>query len=373
MTNEELISAIIEDKFKNVKRIAEEKFGEERIDYQLPSIAEGRVFNSLQSYYTFAHNENDQGRYGSYSILNMIIYFPHKTVTCNETGQTHDVKDIYCKVGLLNNSSFVISTGRATYSAAEMNSGYTHSHVSGISTPNRVWLSTCLGNDSSPLNRLRDASTRDDLDWINVFNEIDRFYEVESLRGVPYIRMENISEQDYYTFPKDPLYQSSHDKLYKLDAQFSDFAYYVLGRIKEDNHLISNIDGEFTINVSLYDFKLLLTNYIVDYLKMQESILGVNYKDVEKQFKKVLEKNILNKHGEYAPIGHRGRGFSYNDTYLFTFKGRRILRKVNMIDRERLYLMPNKEFQTYVFLKILIMLNYERFRESRAETVKVVL
>lgn len=371
MTNEELISAIIEDKFKNVKSIAEEKFGEERIDYQLPSIAEGRVFNSLQSYYTFAQSE--QRLFDSYNVLNMIIYFPHKTVTCNETGQTHDVKDIYCKVRLLSNSSFDIYTGRATYSPAEMNSGYTHSHVSGISTPNGVWLPTCLGNDSSPLNRLRDASTRDDLDWINVFNEIDRFYEVESLRGVPYIRMENITEQSYYTFPKDPMYQSSHDKLYKLDTQFSDFAYYVLGRIKEDSHLISNIDGEFTINVSLYDFKLLLTNYIVDYLKMQESTLGANYKDIEKQFKKVLEKNILNKHGEYAPIGHRGRGLSYNDTYLFTFKGRRILRKVNMTDRERLYLMPNKEFQTYVFLKILIMLNYERFRESRAETVKVVL
>ena len=106
MTNEELISAIIEDKFKNIKRIAEEKFGEERIDYQLPSIAEGQVFNSLQSYYIFAHNENDQGRYGSYSILDMIIYFPYKTVTCNETGQTHDVRDIYCKVSLLNNGSF---------------------------------------------------------------------------------------------------------------------------------------------------------------------------------------------------------------------------------------------------------------------------
>lgn len=371
MTNEELISAIIEDKFNNVKKIAEEKFGEERIDYQLPSIAETRGFDSIQEYYGFLQGQ--YGRGGRYSILDMIIYFPHKTVICNETGQTHDVKDIYCKVGLLNNSSFSISTGRATYSIAEMNSGYTHSHVSGISTPGRVWLITCLGNDSSPLNRLRDASTRDDLDWINVFNEIDRFYEVESLRGVPYIRMENISEQGYYTSPKDPLYQSSHDKLYKLDAQFSDFAYYVLGRIKEDNHLISNIDGEFTINVSLYDFKLLLTNYIVDYLKMQESILGVNYKDVEKQFKKVLEENVITKYGEYTSVGHRGRGFSYRDTYLFTFKGRRILRKVNMTDRERFYLMPNKEFQTYVFLKILIMLNYERFRESRAETVKVVL
>lgn len=368
MQYDELLKAVLEDRpFKNIKRLAIEKFGEENVDFQLPRDAHPENRINLHDYYDYLLRQDD-----SYPAFKVIIYFPKKTVTCNETGKTHDIEEVYCNLSIFRDEKFNISTARAKYTTAEINSDYTHSHVSGVSTSLYPWKNTCLGRENSPLNLLKNKRNKDDLDWINVFNEIDRFYEVESLTGIPYRRLDNITEYKYSHF-RSTRFVFPTTKLNRLDTDFSDFVVFVRKKIKQYPKMISNVDGEFIITDSVYELKLKLTNWIVEYLDIIHRDSPESYKAEEKKFNKILETNIKNPIGEFTTCTTRN-SMLYREELLFKFKGKDVRRKVINSRKEQYYLMPSNVFILYVFLKLSIMLNYERFKEPNStETVKIVL
>lgn len=352
MTTEELTQAVIEDRYKTAKQIAEEKFGEENVEFKIKDISRS---SSVSEYYSKIGPNQD--------AIYFIIHLPQKTVVCNETGQSHEIKDVYCRVHMRLSGTFIITTARATYTMSEIISSYTHSHVSGISECYSVWKTTCLGLHS-PLKTMSEQGIRDDLDWINLFNEIDRFYEVESLIGIPYTRIENISRYRNDRHPNEYYIYTKINKMAELDESYKDFVYFMAKDILETSNALSISGGSVILNETTYNFKVRVTNALIKYIK----ILGLE----EKQFESILEKNFKDKDGKYTPISNRAN-VNLSPQYLFTFKGNPINRIIIPDNNEdEVILMPNFEFISYVYVKLLIMFNYERYGSS-TETVKIIL
>ena len=289
---------------------------------------------------------------------------PHKTVVCNETQQSHEIKDIYCRIQLKRNNTFTIETARATYTTAEMVSNYTHSHVNGVSSTGNTWLITCMGSHS-PLKTMSENGIHDDLDWINLFNEIDRFYEVESLRGVPYRRIENISDHTP-TFGNQNVVFTPLSMMSRLDEKYKDFAFYVAKDILKNQNALSVSDNTITLNETTEDFKIRVNNALIEYINTSDSP-----EEKRKLFEPILEKNIKNKYGFYQPLGRR-LDCATESQYLFTFKGRLLHRTVIPSRDIDIILMPNMNFVAYIYIKCLAIFNYERYRSS-TETVKIIL
>lgn len=356
MTTEELTKAVIESRYKTAKQIAEEKFGEENVEFK---IRDDISANSVENYYNRIRCD------GNRTVLYIIIHMPHKTVVSNETRQSHEIKDIYCRIQIQEGNSFMVSTARSTYTISELIAGYTHSHVSGVSAGRQPWKDTCLGSHS-PLKTMSENGINDDLDWINFFNEIDRFYEVESLIGVPYIRMERISQ---YSSIKDANLQQVfyyEDIISKLDILFNDFAYYIAKDILNTPNAISIVNGVITLNETFYNFKVRVNNTLVKYLTASDSP-----EDEYKMFEPYLEKNIKNKDGKYVAVANK-HNVDMTPQYLFSFKGNPVNRIIIPDNRIDMVLMPNMVFIVYIYMKLLIMFNYERYRSSN-ETVNVIL
>lgn len=356
MTTEELTKAVIENKYKTAKQIAEEKFGEENVEFK---IREELYVHSLFQYYTEVDRSYNK------TVIYIIIHFPQKTVVSNETRQSHVIKDVYCKVCMKRDNTFCLKTARSTYTMSEIISGYTHSHVSGISMSRDPWRNTCLGSHS-PLKTMSENGINDDLDWINLFNEIDRFYEVESIIGVPYIRIEKISE---YVATSENRYSSIsyyQDIISELDFSFNDFAHYMAKDILKTPNAISVSNGVITLNETPYNFKVRVNNALVKYINASDSP-----EDRYKIFEPFLEKNIKDRNGRYISIANKSH-IDITPQCLFTFKGNLINRIVIPDTRVNMTLMPNREFVVYIYMKLLIMFNYERYRNPN-ETVKVIL
>lgn len=125
----------------------------------------------------------------------IMIHFPKVTVT-NENNRSTDIFDLYSRVSVYPNATISddVEFCKATYTHAQWSSRYIHSHIQSVdpSHPER-FKSSCLG--SGPLSRTI-PSLRVENNvylWPLFCLELERYVEVESLTGGPYIRLENIS------------------------------------------------------------------------------------------------------------------------------------------------------------------------------------
>ena len=129
-------------------------------------------------------------------IYAIIVHFP-TVVIRNEHDKTHEMSNFYIKIPLTPSgkmySGFYIK--RSYFTKGELEVGYMHSHCpSGTCNPTQNWSSSCLG--SGPIQRTEARlNSNCNLDvWMLFCNELERYIQVESLSGGPYIRMSSIPE-----------------------------------------------------------------------------------------------------------------------------------------------------------------------------------
>lgn len=125
-------------------------------------------------------------------INNIIIHWD-KIVITNENDSTHDIFNLYAKVGVSPMGRYgCVGLIRSTFTKDEALSGYVHSHVVRAQDGYVKFETPCFG--TGPIKNTMTSLARDydeDL-WRLFFVELDRFVRVESLTGVPYIRMGSI-------------------------------------------------------------------------------------------------------------------------------------------------------------------------------------
>lgn len=199
------------------KQCAERYFGKENVmldvggqsaDSQtFESCLESDIIRQCRSLWLEAKNRSYRNAYHLVRTINelshqyckfaVIIHIPYKKIT-NENDLSTDLYDVFLKLQFSNSGRFFprFQILRSTYTLEQFNKGYMHSHTPAFNLDFGIsWETPCTG--SGPINGTMmelsrqsyflDENTIQLLLW-----ELDKFVGVESIAGGPYMRIENM-------------------------------------------------------------------------------------------------------------------------------------------------------------------------------------
>lgn len=143
---------------------------------------------------------------------NILIHWDKITIT-NENENTHDIFDLYARIGVSVSGCYMsVELIRSTFTNDEAIAGYVHSHV--MRSDERVEFDTpCFGK--GPIRNTITSITQgydEDL-WRLFFVELDRFVRVESLIGVPYIRMSSVGVKSFDRYNLELMFNINENNL----------------------------------------------------------------------------------------------------------------------------------------------------------------
>ena len=227
------IEEYIEEKKTNLSEIVEwgeEIFGEGNIDVQIDDNLIPKYKDTdylLPEYDSFI-----------YTFATIYIYFSEKTVV-NENNDRHKIYDGYIRFTIKPNMTLCSNPifTRSSLTIRELKAKYIFSHCPSMSLASiinlsnngdPVFLSCCFGTGPirTSMSRLYLNST--ETNWKLFFNDLNNYFEVESLEGGPYIYMSRVTnpESQFVNFTVDdfvPLSLSENAKT--LYYKFIDYIY----------------------------------------------------------------------------------------------------------------------------------------------------
>ena len=227
------IEEYIEEKKTNLNEIVEwgeEIFGEGNIDVQIDD-------NLIPNYKDTDYLISEYDTF-IYTFATIYIYFSEKTVV-NENNDRHKIYDGYIRftikpdMTLYSNPAFT----RSSLTIRELKVRYIFSHCPSMSlasiislsnSGNTIFLSCCFGTGpiKTSMSRLYQDST--ETNWKLFFNDLNNYFEVESLEGGPYIYMSRVSnpESQFVNFTVDDFVPFSLSENAKtLYYKFIDYLY----------------------------------------------------------------------------------------------------------------------------------------------------
>ena len=227
------IEEYIEEKKTNLNEIVEwgeEIFGEGNIDVQ---IDDNLISNYKDTDYLISEYDSF-----IHIFATIYIYFSEKTVV-NENNDRHKIYDGYIRftikpdMTLYSNPMFT----RSSLTIRELKAKYIFSHCPSVSlaalinlsnSGNTTFLSCCFGTGpiKTSMSRLYLNST--ETNWKLFFNDLNNYFEVESLEGGPYIYMSRVTdpESQFVNFTVDDFVPFSLSENAKtLYYKFIDYLY----------------------------------------------------------------------------------------------------------------------------------------------------
>lgn len=125
------------------------------------------------------------------NIAKVTVWFPEVKVT-NEDDKWIKIKDLFVQIYITpqGNIERQFTMQRTTFTATQYISGYAHSHLPGIQ---HAWVNPCLGRGPI-VNTIETLKHDNDLNIWGLFcYELEKYVATESLAGVPYKRLESVS------------------------------------------------------------------------------------------------------------------------------------------------------------------------------------
>lgn len=211
----------------------------------------------------------------------ILVYWPQVTVT-NEQDRHINIKDLYAKIELdskgripTENRGFLLN--RATYNIEQWTSNYMHSHICDIPKGNlKAFQQPCLGSGPilDTITSLKSdlAEYFDEIRWMLFCEELSRYVTVESIAGVPYHSLEDVSmgsePPDYRGFNSNESHMSMG--LVKLsrvfDTKYEDVLKdFILWYLKHGHLSFTYQKGMFQIGMSHFDYLIDISNSFIDY------------------------------------------------------------------------------------------------------------
>lgn len=144
---------------------------------------------------------------------NCILIHWDKITIINENDSSHDILDLYARVRVSMSGCYMaVDLIRSTFTKDEAVAGYVHSHV--IRADRRVEFEPpCFGKGPIRNTIMSITQGYDEDLWRLFFVELDRFVRVESLSGVPYIRMSSIGAKSSNPYRLDVMFNINSDNL----------------------------------------------------------------------------------------------------------------------------------------------------------------
>lgn len=316
------------EKPRRILEIFSDYFGEDKVDIQ-----------GFRTKEEFCKNKSLE-RNNTEAILLpggifILVWFPEVKVT-NEYNKSVDIQDLYAKVKIDTEGQLIgkFYLNRATYPLSHMRAGYLHSHVPGINTSDfSEFLTPCTG--SGPINTTIGGLNREfDEDMWQLFcSELEDFTQVESIEGVPYRKLENISANQFSSVKQEFSYvargfyrtivRSSYEFQYVDPGIISDFTRYLLKNVSLPMEYSS---GTYCLGMSYYDAAILISNKFIEWFNLEDNPYRKLY-----DFQYLKDNNILR---EYMAVDGKiytieaavgiNSYMDYEGRLICKFKGREI-------------------------------------------------
>lgn len=313
-----------------------------------------------------------QQRYHSRNC-DILVYWPKVTVS-NESGKSTDIRELYAQIrvnaeGRIPYEHCGFRLNRTRYNVDEWISGYNgrgymHSHIPCIPKHDLTeFQQPCLG--SGPINNtiMELKGDFDETEWMLFCQELSMYVTVESLRGGPYMRLEEIGSRrampDYQDFSFDAYGNPIQDHRYFFNKRrYKEFIDYYL----ENGHLTFDYsDGYYKIGMSFYEFIIDISNAFIEFFNQLEGI-SVSLENLY-QGNLLMKSMVVDGKFYYYSSGDRNQGRDLNDyigKHVCYFKGQN---KTLAIDGNRdtqavVTNLLNARVAMHIYNKILKVLNF---------------
>lgn len=289
-----LQTSIIPNTIQKITEVFEDHFGKENVELQLRPCKEQFLGEfdlmgtdsisehaSLQEVSHIWQKTVGQMSYSSH-FWGIVVYRPKVTIT-NEDQDSIDIEDLYAIIPLGSNglmASYPIYYLRTTYSRAQWNSDYLHSHTPSVDIYNvRTPKNVCIG--SGPINNIISILNHNTIDerpfnynlWRVFTTQLEQIMRVESLSGGPYMYLTDISNNGY----DEITFSSSATAKYVMPTHFSGekmLAAFINSFLTDARiHFILQ-DNQILIAESQIEFIDILTDY---YLRWQNLVLETTH------------------------------------------------------------------------------------------------
>lgn len=330
----------MEDKINDVYEVFKDYYGEDRVDLQ---------------------------RADTSGII--LVHFPRVTVT-NENNNSVDVTDLYIKTVVHLDGTIIgqFEMTRGSYPLSQVKSGYMHSHARRIPEESFSFSKCCLGRGPI-IGTIAILTQECDLDrWALYCYELDKYTQVESLRGIPWHRLENISSSAYNKSSISMDYRNidvfNIPSLNLCKSLLKRFIPYLINK-KILNFAI--INDHFYIAHPFTDYMSKLTTTLVEYLSSNNVLADVSTKIKELIDAEILIKGLYENGRFYIRKPKCGSFYNPKGKIACRFKGSDVVVTVtdDTVDiDDSNYLIINPIIANYILYRILISLNYEYSRRK---------
>lgn len=315
-----------------------------------------------------------------FNDLFILIYFPTVRIT-NEHNKYVDIKELWLKVPFnwMGKSKGYFGVNRSNYPLNQFKQEYMHSHVYSIPKDDFENFQTpCTGEGpiKSSLSTL--AIEYDEGIWQLLCLELDRYTRVESIRGVPYHKLENISISEMGTAKDNFTMDSLKGIIYCPSIfgreQFRPFIKYLL-ETKKIRFNYSN--GSYGLGMSFIDAVILISNEFINWYNVEynKHTFDISYADLVSEG--IINECIITNGKVYLPgLVRRNNSNNYQEYVgkkVCTFKGREITLTIEgvlsseegSLNRTRIL---NLQYIEAIVCSMLRILNYGYGRQEKSKT-----
>lgn len=301
----------------------------------------------------------------------ILVHFPSVTVT-NENDRSVDITHLWAKILLEYNGTLVGSFNlmRSEYTEEQFASGYAHSHINSVNTNNfHSWKNPCLG--SGPINHTIAALNREfSEDMWNLFClELSKYVTVESLIGVPYMRLEaigNRSGRPIVLRDSREVEMNDPDEWIEVINKFMPYV------IHKKPFKFNYNNGSFGISMSPVDIVVTLSNLFIEWYNGLDSSIQPS-KEFLFENAILKEATFCNSKLCYAQASSIPNFRGIIGTDLFKFKDEYI--KLNIIRSNHPEnsnpILLSSEVASIIVDKILRIINYRYGKDSTENTSSI--
>ena len=265
-------------------------------------------------------------------VINIYIYFPEVKIT-NEYNKYRFIHDLYVKVPIKYSGTLAgeFKLNRSSYSIEELKSGYMHSHVSYIPTYDfSQFQSCCLG--SGPIrNTINNLIIDFDENIWNLFClELSKYVETESIEGVPYHRLEGVTNNSTTYQNYSLLYSKYMDNIKPLLREFIPYF------IRQKKLKFNFINGKYSIGMSFIEYMVTISNCFIEWYN-KEYLIGKFRYSLDELKDDFLQEGIIKDNKIYTKSDSNTAYLNYQNKFVCTFKGKDVLLKIKNCTQDNNY------------------------------------
>ena len=338
---------------KEIKQIVEEFFGEENVDFNIPS---------YYLYKTMVKKLMKEVEYNPDTLCEhcleamnclfecFLIHWNTVTVT-NEFDESEKIFDLFVKVYMDGAHVQEFSMAKTTFTQRQYKANYVHSHVprnNGIG-----FAQPCLGE--GPIRKTISTlnTTYNSQIWGLFCQELDSYVKTESVVGVPYIRMSNIKIYDSvekYSINAAYLkeaFNETEEYITYIKKIFKEFVN--TGSIK-----FAYKNGSYCYGEPIADIIVKYSNYFIDYIKT-----NIHTPRIQRQILSNLKRASYMNGSLWVLSTSEIASFAYNSSDFIFFKGKEYHFKVIENDGNDIqyYYIVDTSIVRVLLTKLLLFIN----------------